>query len=136
MKIIEPIMERPSFFNGWETDKAFYDLICSQCNQPSRITFKEMLDAAWGWIERMEITERTSVADAFGIDLQNKYIGNGMTAIVTKICASCGATHYVFLWFDEYRHSCYDISLRAIAKKSTEQGVPPYVAQSAPPGER
>ena len=132
MKIIEPIKERTSFFNGWETDKAFYDLICSQCNQPSRITFNEMLDAAWGWIESMEINERKSVADTFGINLQNKFIGNGMTAVVTKVCPSCGAVHYVFLWFHEYRHSCYDISLRAIAKMSTEQGVPGYRRQSAP----
>ena len=120
MKIIEPIKERPAFFNGWETDKAVCDLICSQCNQQARITFKEMLDAAWRWKERMEITERTAVADAFGIDLRNKSIGTGMTAIVTKTCTGCGATHYAFLWFHEYRHSCYDISLRASAKKNTE----------------
>ena len=125
MKIIESIKERKSFFNGWETENAFYDLICSQCKQPARITFKEMLDAAWGWIERMEITERTSVSAAFGIDIRNKSIRDGMTAIVTKTCSGCGATHYAFLWFNEYRHSCYDISLRAIAMKTTEQDTAP-----------
>jgi hypothetical protein len=122
MIIIEPVKERPAFFNGWETDKAFFDLICSQCKQPARICFKEMLDAAWGWKERMELTERQAVADAFGIDLGNKSIGNGMTAIVTKTCDGCGATHHAFMCFHEYRHSCYDISLRAIGKGNTEQG--------------
>lgn len=120
MKIVEPVKERPSFFNGWETEAATYSVSCSRCGKPIPTVFKEMLDGAWGWKERLPPGERQDVADTFGINLSNRSIGNGMSAIVKKKCESCGTTHYIYFWFHEYRHSCYDISLRGLAQMETE----------------
>jgi hypothetical protein len=119
MKIVEPVQERHAFFNGWETEGAFYDHVCNQCHTKNRIVFKDILDAAWGWREKTNPKHRKMIADIFKIDLANRSIGSGMDAIVTKKCNECDATYYVFFWFYEYRHSCYDISLRGIAKNNT-----------------
>lgn len=120
MTIIEPVKKRPSFFNGWDTESATYDFVCSACGDLTHVAFKEMLDAAWGWQEMFRPSERQFIAGIFGIDLSNKSIGNGMSAIVTKQCASCEVIHDIYFWFHEYRHSCYDISLRGIARRTTE----------------
>jgi hypothetical protein len=122
MKIIKPLQERSSFFDGWETDKAVYNLVCVHCKADNLILFKEMLDAAWGWVEKTEPNERQLVANIFKINLENKSIRSGQHCVVAKKCHECGAQYYAFFWFNEYRNSCYDISLRGIAEKNTEQG--------------
>ena len=116
MKIIEPTKDRSSFFNGSETIKVKYKFVCSQCRKKSIINFKQILDAAWGWVDKFESEELNKIADTFDINLNNRSIADGMTAIIKHHCA-CGAEHYIYFWFDEYRNSCYDISLKGIVKK-------------------
>ncbi|MFO8009652.1 MAG: hypothetical protein R6U89_02455 [Dehalococcoidia bacterium] len=117
MKIIEQVKEREPFFDGWETEKVGFTFRCDHCRTSCIISFKEILDAAWGWKESMAVDQKKAVALAFGIDLDNRNIGNGMNAVVTKVCANCKKTFYVFFWFHEYRHSCYQISLRGLAEE-------------------
>jgi hypothetical protein len=90
IKIIETIKKRKAFFDGWETSKASYTISCAQCRTENVIVFKEILDAAWSWKETTENKEKHAIAGTFGIDLDNKWIGDGMDAVVTKICAGCG----------------------------------------------
>tara|TARA_B110000003_G_C16560758_1_gene500319 strand:- start:170 stop:556 length:387 start_codon:yes stop_codon:yes gene_type:complete len=120
MKIILPVKERKSYFNGWETEKATYEFECPQCSAKKKIEFKEILDAAWGWHERTKEPKRSLLAKTFGIDLTDRSIRNGMHAVVTTSCSECGIDIYTFFWFQEYRHSCYDISVRALATNRAE----------------
>jgi hypothetical protein len=76
-----------------------------------------MLDAAWSWREKMKEEDRVAVAQLFGIDLANRSIADGMDAVVEKVCAPCGSHNLLHFRFHEYRHSCYEISTRAIARR-------------------
>ncbi len=122
MKITKPLKERESFFNGWETDKATYKFDCSNCGCEEAITFKQILDAAWGWQERTPEEKRNALAKVFEIDLSDSNISSGMKAVVETECAKCKQATFTYFWFNEYRHSCYDISFRASAIQDTEQG--------------
>jgi sarcosine oxidase delta subunit len=122
MKLIQPLKERPSFFDGWETEKATYTFECPHCGSEEKIEFKEMLEAAWGWQERATEKKRKELAEVFKINLSDRNIGHGMKSVVESICSKCARPTYTFFWFQEYRHSCYDISLRASAIENTEQG--------------
>jgi hypothetical protein len=124
MKLVQPIQERESFFNGWETDNACYRFDCPHCSSKLNIKFKQMLDAAWGWQERTPGQTRNALASIFKIDLSDRNIGSGMKAVVETECPNCRRPTFTFFWFHEYRHSCYDISLRASAIQETEQAAP------------
>ena len=115
MRIIESVKEREPFFDGWETDKAVFNYSCDQCKASIVISFKDMLNAAWGWIEKTKEDQKTAIAAAFGIDLEDKFIGNGMSSVVTKVCPKCNQTHHIFFWFHEYRNSCYRIVFKGLA---------------------
>jgi hypothetical protein len=119
MTTLEPIKAREPFFDGWETDKVTHTFSCHACGAEVSVGFGDMHHAAWGWRERTEPQLRSSLATHFGIDLTNKYIGDGMDAVVVAHCPKCGGKTYLYFWFHEYRHSCYQISLRGAAADDT-----------------
>jgi len=119
MTTIEPVKMRKPFFDGWETDKVRYAFSCYSCGTEATIGFKNILEAAWGWKEKTELQLRSSVASHFGIDLGNKFIGDGMDAVVISQCSKCSRRTFVYFWFHEYRHSCYQISLRGLSSNDT-----------------
>ena len=80
-----------------------------------------MLHAAWGWQDRTPDETRNALALIFKIDLSDRNIGSGMNAVVETACAKCKRTTFTYFWFHEYRHSCYDIAMRASAIQETEQ---------------
>lgn len=110
MKIVDPVKTREPFFDGWETEKVKHRFACASCGARECINFKPILDAAWGWKERTESPIKIKLAELFSIDLKNKYIGNGMDAVVTTKCSHCEEITYTYFWFNEYRHSCYQIT--------------------------
>jgi hypothetical protein len=120
MKLVQRLRERESFFNGWKIEKATYKFQCSHCGSNLNIKFKQMLDAAWGWQERTPDETRKALALIFEIDLTGRNSGSGMDAVVESECAKCKRTTFTFFWFDEYRQSCYDISLRGSAVQESE----------------
>jgi len=119
MKLIQPLKERPPFFDGWKTKKATYKFECPHCGSEEKIEFKEMTEAAWRWEERATENKRRELAEVFKIDLSDRYIGQGMTSVVESICSKCANPTYTYFWFNEYRNSCYAISLRASAIENT-----------------
>lgn len=119
MTIIEPVKTRKPFFDGWETDQVCYVHACHRCAAKAKIGFREIHAAAWGWRENTEEQLRSSLASHFGIDLSSKYIGNGMDAVVLSQCQKCSDTNFIYFWFHEYRHSCFEISLRGSAASHT-----------------
>jgi len=119
MKLIVPPQVRPPFFDGWETERATYRFACDACNSDIRVTFPELLQAAWGWKDKTAEPERTTIAATFHIDLTRRSIADGMDAVVRSSCPNCGAVYFSHFWFHEYRHSAYQISLRAIASHAT-----------------
>lgn len=125
MILYEPIKDREPFFTGWDTNEATYEKRCPHCRERISVVFKEMLDAAWGWRDRMDPSLRDLLAKVFGIDLTNRSIGSGMPGVVAKKCESCGASSYFYFSFLEISNSVYRISLRAAATdepNETEQG--------------
>lgn len=110
MKIIDSVSKRKPFFDGWETEKVKHNFSCASCGARESIIFKSILDAAWGWKERTEAYVCIELAELFGIDLKNKFIGNGMDAVVTTKCSHCDEITYTYFLFNEYRHSCYQIT--------------------------
>ena len=122
MKLIQPLKERTSFFDGAETANATYWFECPHCGSEEKIEFKDMLEAAWGWEEMMPKKKQIELAKVFQIDLSDRSIRHGMKSVVESICSTCENPTYTFFWFQEYRHSCYEISLRASAIENTEQG--------------
>ena len=130
MRLIEQVRQRPSFLDGWETDKATFAFRCPHCEEAMSVTFKEMLDAAWGWKDGTAPLLRERLGATFAINLNNRSIGSGMAAVVSKACAKCRTDYHFYFWLDEYRNSCYAIGLRAIAEGDTEptgggSGLPP-----------
>ena len=119
MKLITPSQVRRPFFDGWETDRATYRFPCDSCGSDIAVTFTEMLQAAWGWKDKTAEPERTTLAAIFHIDLARRSIADGMDAVVRSSCPNCGAVYFSHFWFHEYRHSAYQISLRAIASNAT-----------------
>ena len=119
MTTIQPVKTRKPFFDGWETDKVHYTFSCYSCGTDATIGFKDMLHAAWGWKENTEPELRASLATHFGIDLTNKYIGEGMNAVVISQCSKCSRRTFIYFWFHEYRNSCYQISLRGLSSDDT-----------------
>ncbi len=122
MKLITPSKTRRPFFDGWETDNATYRFSCDSCRSDILVTFSEMLQSAWGWKEKTAKSDRMTLAAIFHIDLARRSIADGMDAVIRSSCPSCGAVYFSHFWFHEYRHSAYQISLRAIAF-DTSKGV-------------
>jgi hypothetical protein len=115
MKLFQPIKEREPFFTGWETKLAVFDTGCPHCKSRLEVKFKEMLDAAWGWSDRMDSSLRDPLAKIFGIDVSNRSIGNGMPGVVVRECPQCRTCSYFYFHFRETSNSVYSISLRAAA---------------------
>lgn len=115
MKIIETVKARKPFFDGWETEKVKHTFTCSSCGAEGCINFKLILDAAWDWKERTESPVKIKLAELFDIDLKNKFIGNGMDAVVSTKCSNCEGITYTYFYFHEYRNSCYQIAFRGSA---------------------
>jgi len=115
MNLYLPIKDREPFFQGWDTNEASFDSGCPHCKARLRIEFKDMLDAAWGWSDRMEEPLRGELADVFGIDISNRSIGDGMPGVVAKFCPDCRMSSYFYFSFQETSNSVYRISLRAAA---------------------
>ena len=116
MKLVLASEERPPFFDGWKTDEAIYSSACDSCGREMTVHFPAMLDAAWSWREKMKEVDRAAVARVFRIDLANRSIAKGMDAVVDQVCSHCGSRHLLHFHFHEYRHSCYEISIRGIAR--------------------
>lgn len=115
MTTIEPVEAREPFFDGWETGTCCYTYRCRSCGTEVTIGFSEINDAAWGWREKTEGRLRSTLAAHFRIDLGDTYIGNGMDAVVVSPCPKCAHTTCVYFWVNEYRHSCYQVSLRGLS---------------------
>lgn len=119
MNTIEPVRTREPFFDGLETGMVHQSYSCPSCGSDVKIGFTDIHHAAWNWRDETEHRLRASLAAHFGIDLTNMYIGDGMDAVVAAQCPRCARTMYVYFWFHEYRHSCYQISLRGVVINET-----------------
>lgn len=115
LRTIEKVDIRVPFFSGWDTTKANYVYNCPHCKNELHIAFSAMLNAAWGWKEDDTIQPKYQIANHFGINLENKSIGTGMDAVVLCICSHCQERSIIDFWFNEYRNSCYEISLKGMA---------------------
>ena len=125
MKLYQQIKDRQPFFTGWDTKSAVFDSGCPHCAAKLQVKFKEMLDAAWGWQDRIDQRVRESLAEVFGINLSNRSIGSGMPGVVVKTCQDCGAKAYFFFNFLETSNSVYSISLRAAAINESDADAEP-----------
>ena len=105
MKLIVQPQARLPFFDGWQTELATYRFACEACNSDIRVTFPEMLHAAWGWKDKTAEPEQATIAATFHIDLTRRSIADGMDAVVRSCCPNCGAVYFSHFWFHEYRHS-------------------------------
>lgn len=115
MKIVEPVSVRDPFFDGWDTQNVKHSFDCSSCGAMGNVDFKHILSAAWNWREKTEVAVKLKLSSLFDIELENKFIGNGMDAVVATKCLNCGNITYTYFWLHEYRHSCYQISFRGSA---------------------
>jgi hypothetical protein len=126
MILYQPIKERLPFFQGWDTKSAVFDTGCPHCKERLQVKFKEMLDAAWGWQDRMDEELRDPLAKIFEINLSNRSIAMGMPGVVSRTCTSCHISSYFYFHFNETSNSVYSISLRAAATEEpnpkAEQG--------------
>jgi len=114
IEIIEPIKSRSPYFDGWDTNKAAFLYSCNDCKADLKVLFTDILEAAWGWKYEDNKEQINIIADIFEIDLTNKSIENGMNAIIINECHNCKSIQVINLILDEYRNSCYKISLRSI----------------------
>ena len=121
MKLYQPVKDREPFFTGWDTKEATFDSGCPHCKARVRIEFKEMLDAAWGWKDKMDEGLKKALAEIFGINLANNSIGMGMPGVVARSCSECGRSSYFYFHFRETSNSVYSISLRAAATDEPNQ---------------
>lgn len=58
---------------------------------------------------------KIKLAELFDIDLWNKFIGNGMDAVVLIKSSNYEGVTNTYFCFHEYSHSYYQISLRGLA---------------------
>lgn len=121
MILYQPVKDRAPFFTGCNTKEAAFGSRCPHCKAQIGIEFKEMLDAAWGWKDKMDEDLKTPLAEIFGINLSNNSIGMGMPGVVTHSCVDCGMASYFYFHFRETSNSVYSISLRAAATDEPTQ---------------
>jgi hypothetical protein len=121
MILCQPIKERLPFFQGWDTESAVFDTGCPHCKERLQVKFKEMLDAAWGWKDRMDEQLRDPLAKIFEINLSNRSIAMGMPGVVVRTCPNCQKSSYFYFHFNETSNSVYSISLRAAATEEPNQ---------------
>ena len=115
MKLVEPLLDRPPFFDGWETQNAGFQFRCGDCATLQQIGVLHIAEAAWSWRNQFEEPLRSEIAGCFQINLNNTSIASGMDAVVRVLCEKCSRCSFDFFWINEYRHSCYQDSLKAIA---------------------
>ena len=115
MQLFEPIKNRKPFFTGSETETAHFDSGCPHCETTLKVTFKEMLQAAWSGQEQIEERYRDSVANLFHINVKNLSIHQGMPGVVSRICDGCERQLFFHFHFWETSNSVYSISLRGAA---------------------
>lgn len=121
MQLYEVVKDREPFFTGWETESAIFDTRCPHCKANIQIKFKEMLDAAWGWQDRLNPRLLKPLASVFNINLSNRSIVNGMPGVVASECLDCGICSFFYFNFRETSHSVYSISLRGAATEKPIQ---------------
>ena len=115
MILTQPIKSREPFFTGWDTDSAVYDSGCPHCKVRLQITFKEMLNAAWGKQDRLDELCVENLAKLFDISLSNISMDKGMPFVVARTCKNCNKISFFHFDFRETSNSVYSISLRAAA---------------------
>lgn len=121
MILFQPIKDRLPFFQGWDTESAVFDTGCPHCKERLQVKFKEMLDAAWGWQDRMDEQLRESLATIFEINLSNRSIAMGMPGVVSLTCPNCHKSSYFYFHFNETSNAVYSILLRAAATEEPTQ---------------
>ena len=105
------------YFDGWDTAIATYECACPECDATLQIDFSTVRTGAWKWKESFSQSEIEELSVTFG--LPRERAPQPWPSLSRVACVRCKAEYIFYASFDEYRHSAFRLTARALARCET-----------------
>ena len=111
----------PSYFRKPDFDSVgmvenSFKFICVNCQKKVEIEFESIIGKEWSWHDKFDEKTNTEIKQFYDMNAVNKAPDGGWTAIDKCHCKNCQTQYLIYAGVDEYRNSCYAITMQGITE--------------------